>query len=145
MIACFANNNVDEEKRTESMKYILNYFKKQKWIADSSSESIQITPLGMKHFYEQKPNKRNVFVALSFGEKNQDRIEKIESAIREAGYIPVNMMRNESNGWIMPEIFKQIRDCRFMVADFSISCYGAYYEAGYALALGKEVIHMFDP
>ena len=28
--------------------------------------------------------------------------------------------------------------------DLSIRCDGAYYEAGYAYALGKEVIHLYD-
>ncbi|MCI9654208.1 MAG: hypothetical protein HFG91_07710 [Acholeplasmatales bacterium] len=50
----------------------------------------------------------------------------------------------ETNNWIMPEIFHQIQLSKFVVVDLSIRCDGAYYEAGYALAMGKEVIHIYD-
>ena len=42
------------------------------------------------------------------------------------------------------QIFYQIENSRFVVADFSMPCDGAYYEAGYAAALKKPVIHLFD-
>jgi nucleoside 2-deoxyribosyltransferase len=54
------------------------------------------------------------------------------------------MSEYETNNWIMPEIFHQIKLSKFVVVDLSIRCDGAYYEAGYAYALGKEVIHLYD-
>lgn len=48
----------------------------------------------------------------------------------------------EHNHQIVPEMLYQIREARFIVADFTNHNNGAYYEAGYALGLGKEVIHV---
>ena len=40
----------------------------------------------------------------------------------------------------MPEIFYEIERSKFLVVDVTFPNYGAYYEAGYAQALGKQVI-----
>lgn len=40
----------------------------------------------------------------------------------------------------MFEIFFEIEQSKFVVVDISHPNYGAYYEAGYAQALGKQVI-----
>ena len=83
------------------------------------------------------------FIAIKFGE-NEERIQAIQKAIAMAGYEPRIMNEYETNNWIMPEIFHQIKLAKFVVVDLSIRCDGAYYEAGYAYALGKEVIHIYD-
>lgn len=90
-----------------------------------------------------KDTNKVVFIAIKFGE-NEERINIIQKAIAEAGFEPRIMSQVETNNWIMPEIFYQIKNCRFVVADFSLPCDGAYYEAGYAAALDKPVIHLFD-
>lgn len=45
---------------------------------------------------------------------------------------------------IMPEIFYQNELSKFVVVDLSLRWDCAYYEAGYAHAMGKEVIHIYD-
>ena len=86
---------------------------------------------------------KKAFIALKFNENNV-RINAIQDAISQAGFEPVIMNQLETNDWIMPEIFHQIEESRFVVVDFSLPCDGAYYEAGYAAASGKPVIHLFD-
>lgn len=88
-------------------------------------------------------NSRMVFIAIKF-DKNEERINAIQNAISIAGYEPIVMNQVETNNWIMPEIFFQIKNSKFIVVDFSLPCDGAYYEAGYAAALEKPVIHLFD-
>lgn len=83
------------------------------------------------------------FIAIKFA-GNEERIDAIQRAIALAGYEPRIMNEYETNNWIMPEIFHQIKISRFVVVDLSVRCDGAYYEAGYAHALGKEVIHIYD-
>ena len=83
------------------------------------------------------------FIAIKFKD-NDERIQAIQKAIVEAGYEPRIMNEYETNNWIMPEIFHQIKTSKFVVVDLSVRCDGAYYEAGYAYALGKEVIHIYD-
>ena len=91
----------------------------------------------------KKDENKVAFIAIKFGE-NEERINAIQKAIAEAGFEPRIMSQVETNNWIMPEIFYQIENSRFVVADFSLPCDGAYYEAGYAAALKKSVIHLFD-
>lgn len=88
-------------------------------------------------------NNKLAFIAIKF-KYNEERIEAIQKAIALAGYEPRIMSEYETNNWIMPEIFHQIKLSKFVVVDLSIRCDGAYYEAGYAYALGKEVIHLYD-
>lgn len=88
-------------------------------------------------------NEKTAFIAIKFTD-NEERIQSIQKAISKAGYTPVIMNELEHNNWIMPEIFHQLKICKFVVVDLSERSDGAYYEAGYALALGKEVIHTYD-
>ena len=46
----------------------------------------------------------------------------------------------EHNHQIVPEILYEIDRSKFLVMDVTLPNYGAYYEAGYALGKGKEVI-----
>ena len=91
----------------------------------------------------KKDEGKIAFIAIKF-DKNEERVNAIQNAIAKAGFEPRIMSQVETNNWIMPEIFHQIKTSRFVVADFSLPCDGAYYEAGYAAALDKPVIHLFD-
>ena len=93
--------------------------------------------------YKDNETSKTAFIAIKFND-NEERINIIQDAIAEAGFEPIIMSQVETNNWIMPEIFYQIKQCKFVVADFSLPCDGAYYEAGYAAALEKPVIHLFD-
>ncbi len=86
---------------------------------------------------------RSAFIAIKF-DNNGERIGVIQKTIAECGFEPMVMNQIETNNWIMPEIFDRIKKSRFVVVDFSLPCDGAYYEAGYAAALDKPVIHLFD-
>ena len=87
-------------------------------------------------------NNKQVFVAMSFAENMKAVQENIEISIRKAGYVPCVMNKIEHNNQIVPEILYQIRQSKFVIAEFTTRNNGAYYEAGYALALGKQVIHV---
>ena len=92
---------------------------------------------------ETSDSSKLAFIAIKFA-GNEERIQAIQKAIVAAGYEPRIMNEYETNNWIMPEIFHQIKISKFVVVDLSVRCDGAYYEAGYAYALGKEVIHIYD-
>lgn len=91
------------------------------------------------------PDSGKVFVAMWF-DPSFDSVydEAIAPAIRAAGYIPKRSDREHFVGQIDDWIFKQIRQARFVVADFSQGEGGArggvYYEAGFARGLGREVV-----
>ncbi len=86
-----------------------------------------------------KPNK-NVFVAMKFGTETLALREKIKEGL--VGYNVRIMDEIEHNHLIVPEMLKEIKNSGFVIAELSNHNNGAYYEAGYALGLGKEVIHI---
>ena len=48
----------------------------------------------------------------------------------------------EHNHQIVPEMLYEIREAKFVIAELTGHNNGAYFEAGYALGLGKEVIQI---
>ena len=80
------------------------------------------------------------FIAMSFDPSVEYIQESFIKAINQAGYEPRIIKDKEHNNYIMPEIFHEIEQSKFVVVDITKPNFGAYYEAGYAQALGKEVI-----
>jgi len=83
---------------------------------------------------------KHAFVAMWFDSQNDNAWGKISKAIRDCGYNPMRIDKKEHNNQIVPEILFEIRQSDFIVADLTGNRNGVYYEAGYAQALGKEVI-----
>lgn len=110
---------------------------------DVNSSEYRITLTGWKRVAElRKTNElsKQGFIAMSFDPQVRYIEDCFKKAISEAGYKPQIIKDKEHNNYIMPEIFYEIKQSRFVVVDITLPNYGAYYEAGYAQALGKEVI-----
>jgi hypothetical protein len=84
------------------------------------------------------------FVAMSFHDSLNEAWEKgIEPALRtDCGMDPVRVDKREHNEKICDKIIAEIRMCQFLVADFTLHRQGVYFEAGFALGLGRPVIWM---
>ena len=82
----------------------------------------------------------NIFIAMSFAPDAHYIELAFREAIIKAGYLPQVIKDKEHNNYIIPEIFYEIEKSKAVVVDVTKANYGAYYEAGYAQALGKEVI-----
>jgi nucleoside 2-deoxyribosyltransferase len=67
-------------------------------------------------------------------------IKAIEPAIRDAGYDPKRIDSHQHNNRIDDEIIAMLRRSKFVVADFTGQRGGVYFEAGFALGLGLQVI-----
>ena len=80
------------------------------------------------------------FIAMSFRDETKSIREAFRSAIKESGFAVGIIDEKEHNNQIVPEIFYEIERSKFVVVDVTYPNYGAYYEAGYAQALGKQVI-----
>ncbi len=83
---------------------------------------------------------KQAFVAMSFDTDMKTVRDTIIASVRESGYSPMLIDTKEHNNQIVPEIFFEIKRSLFVVADLTKHRNGVYYEAGYAEALGKEVI-----
>lgn len=147
----FIKKNLTFSEQNQSYNYIFNQlFSNGYLIKGKSYDNITEFTISSKAIEKYQRNgitkinlKKKCFIAIKFS-GNEERIKFIQNAIAECGCESVIMSEYETNNWIMPEIFHQIKLCDFMVVDLSVRCDGAYYEAGYAYALGKEVIHTFD-
>jgi nucleoside 2-deoxyribosyltransferase len=135
---------VPVEERIAQIRYFSDYMSEQKLI-DKVNNFFIILPDGWKRIDElqkHQTDNKQAFVAIAFSEDMQKTQEAIEEGIRMAGYTPHVMNKSEHNNQIVPEILYQIKQSKFVVAEFSTNNNGAYYEAGYAAGLGKEVIHI---
>lgn len=81
------------------------------------------------------------FVAMDFAENMRDAwTNGFDPAIRAAGFQPIRIDAKDYIGGITDEIISEIRQSRFVVADYTGQKSGVYFEAGFALALGLPVI-----
>lgn len=103
--------------------------------------AISLTPKGLERCYDlQKSENKDVFVAMSFHESAKDIRNAIKQGIDNARYSSLLMDEIVHNHQIVPEMLRLIKESRLMIMDITYPNFGAYYEAGYAQGLGKEVI-----
>ena len=82
------------------------------------------------------------FVAMSFDPSLKDAYEQgIYLAVKQDCTMdPVRIDLVEHNEKICDKILAEIRSCQFLVADFTLQRAGVYFEAGFAMGLGRPVI-----
>lgn len=106
--------------------------------------SVSITSRGYSHLQELRATVHETrigFCAMWFDVSTEVTwTQAIERAISSAGYEPKRMDRHEHNNRIDDEIIALLRRSKFLVADFTGQRGGVYFEAGFALGLGRQVI-----
>lgn len=95
---------------------------------------------GLEECERMLSNIKKVFIAMWFDDSMKNARGQIMAAIKSCGYEPMTIDIKEHNNQIVPEIFKEIEDSKFVVADLTGHRGGVYYEAGYAIAKNKELI-----
>ena len=145
-IAFFFDNHNEEisEERDYHINFFNSYLRKQEFLSNEGAfEEFCLAPKGYQRVDElqkYKSSNPNVFVSMAFNDNTKSTREAIRNGIIDAGYSPEFIDEIIHNHQIVPEMFRLIRECRFLILDISEPNYGAYYEAGYAMGLGKEVI-----
>lgn len=112
------------------------------WLAQGWNSGFgQITPQGFMYASDRpSADSVNGFIAMWFDPSMVGtRTDGLEPAIRAAGYNPVIVSGVEHSNKIDDEIVVQIRQAKFLVADFTGHRGGVYFEAGFALGLGLPV------
>ncbi len=108
-----------------------------------SNRIISLTARGLARVYDlqkSQANNKKVFIAMSFNPAIEKIYNAIDSAIKQAECEVVSMKHRIHNKQIVPEMLRLIKESKILVMDISEPNFGAYYEAGYAQGLGKEVI-----
>ncbi len=84
---------------------------------------------------------KQVFVAMWFDQQMESIYENtIEKAIKDNGFDAVRIDKVEHNNKIDDEIIANIKNSKFVIADFTGHRGGVYFEAGYAMGRGIPVI-----
>lgn len=86
----------------------------------------------------------NCFIAMSFGESLKELRKAIKDVCLNCGYNPilVDEVKVESDQTINDAIIANIKKSKFCISDFTEQKMGVYFEAGYALGRGMEVIYL---
>mgnify|MGYP002084402533 CR=1 FL=1 len=91
------------------------------------------------------PSSGKVFVSMPMNKDKYECVDQIrqgtKAAIEATGNEAYYVDMDAHNGNISDKIAEEIRNCKFLVADFTCQNTGVYYEAGYAKGIGKTVIY----
>lgn len=148
-LGCFIAQQNDIDGKNE-IKEFFDLLCEMQYITDRTAmgsmvktNSYKITASGwmkIQQIQEQSKVLQQGFIAMSFSPEMTGARDSIARAIESCGYISCVIDVKEHNNQIVPEIFHEIKRSKFVIADLTGHKNGVYYEAGYAEALGKEVI-----
>lgn len=135
--------SIDADNMRAEAKSLLDLATEMGYLKRAKEVEYAISALGWQRITqlqnaEQASNQG--FIAMKFGEETRKTREAFRKGITECGYSTSIIDEKEHNNQIVPEIFSEIEKSKFIVVDVTVPNYGAYYEAGYAQGLGKEVI-----
>lgn len=149
--ACFVLRNPggpwrkDEKLVKNQVQYFIKYLVDQGFVETGPYQFV-LLPKGYERIdvlqKNMSKNTKNVFVAMSFAPEMTEVREAIKKALLECGFVPRIMDEIEHNHQIVPEMLYEIREARFVIAELTGHNNGAYFEAGYALGFGKDVIQI---
>jgi nucleoside 2-deoxyribosyltransferase len=130
----------------EELYFLLNSLSQFRWIQDLTPalgpQWLTVSAAGWEEA-DRAPSflSDKAFIAMSFDDSlNALWLEAMIPAVDAAGYLPRRVDKVEHNDRIDDRIMAEIRESRFLVADFTGHRHGVYFEAGFALGLGLPVI-----
>lgn len=150
----FINDLGFSNETTQELKYFANYLFEEKYLEGKRIDrfiisnngahcNLTLSPKALARVDELQKNINNnkdVFVSMAFNPNTNSTREAIREGIKSAEFSEKFLDEIIHNQQIVPYMLRLIRECRFLIMDITEPNYGAYYEAGYALGLGKEVI-----
>ncbi len=133
------------QELSDILKYLMSekLFEGRSKSAASSIFEYRLTMTGWRHFYDLEKinvNARLCFVAMNFSPNYDFAYEKIAEALATCGYEAYRVKGEQTNDDVTNLIISGIKKSKFVVAELSGERPSAYYEAGYAKGIGKEVI-----
>lgn len=145
-----SNKTYNLDSLSSQALFIISYLKNNMFIDygihnPNGNYSLKMLTSGwarVENVEQDDSDKKNVFIAMSFDESMNEVKETIKKAIISNGYIPRIMDEIEHNNQIVPEMLYEIRQAKFLIAELTNHNNGAYFEAGYALGVGKDVIQV---
>jgi hypothetical protein len=148
----------------EGVKYVADYLKEEALIihrgfaSTTTSDGVRRPPRDLLRatmtfdgwdYYEKllqtTPDSKAVFMAMDFDPKFTTFFnETLKPAVKETGFELFRVDEVPRAGIIDNLIRAEIRRSKFIIADLTNDNRGAYWEAGFAEGLGKEVIYICE-
>lgn len=139
-----SDHSIGYAKEWSEVRYYLSYLEEQKLVSTIGEWTITVTVPGWERvrvLEQAMPSSRICFIAMWFDESMHKVYEDgISPALNDTGYEPLRIDRLEHVNKIDDEIIAGIRKSKFVIADFTNHRGGVYFEAGFALGLGRNVI-----
>jgi len=142
-----------------NVRYIIEYLTEKgsvnstfspQFNADKTQDiTLQLTFEGWDSFYELQravKDSRIAFMAMGYGNKQLDDLynNTLKKAVDETGF-KLNRLDENPKAGIIDNIMRvEIRKSKFIIADLSKDNRGAYWEAGFAEGLEKQVIYICE-
>jgi CheY-like chemotaxis protein len=89
-------------------------------------------------------NQQTCFVAMPFGSKYRELYRAIRLSVEGSGYRCIRIDERAFTQSIVTKIFTEIKKAKLIIFVATDKNPNVYFEAGYAVALGKEVITVTD-
>ncbi len=133
--------NIDEDIFNRNLQFLrdLNLIKSSDtaWEAD---EPIRLTAEG-ELFYERQFSRYNRKVFIIMRENKYQRIREFyRNELEKLGLEPYFQDEKEPSRDIIPDIYCNLHNCMFVLADLTGADANSLFELGYAHALGKRII-----
>lgn len=123
---------------------IFEFLKEKQFIKESPGGQPRVSAEGRiaaEELRHRRTASSQAFVALWFDKEMEEAQKKgLVPAIESAGYEAMIISNKEHANKIDDEIIAEIRNSKFLVADFTGQRGGVYFEAGFAMGLGLPVI-----
>lgn len=104
----------------------------------------RLTPSGVfraEEIYNKKEGSKKVFLAMAFNTKYSESIRNgVNEGCRSLGYIAKAVNEHDYIGDINDRIIYEIKQSKYVIADYSENNQGVYYESGFARGMGITVI-----
>ncbi|MEW6009572.1 MAG: hypothetical protein AB1629_08070 [Candidatus Omnitrophota bacterium] len=129
---------------SDEMVHIQNYLIQRGWASEEPYPLCSLSVDGWQVYESLKQiniESKKVFVAMSFApELKYIFDEAIFPACDECGFKAFRVDSKDHIEKICDKIIADIKESRFIIADFSGQKHGVYFEAGFAQGLGLKVI-----
>jgi len=112
--------------------------------------TVELTYRGLAYVIDLEsagPTSNYCFIAISFASQMDLYRDTIIQVVEYHGYRPIIINSDfvvTSDTPVIDEILAGIKRSKFCIADFTMQRTGVYFEAGYALGLGRPVIYISE-
>jgi hypothetical protein len=131
-------------RNDQELQFSLKALIQEMYLESNPNAGITITQGGWEwasRLRAQPIESTNAFVALWFNDEMFDLFKTaFAPAIKRAGFEPRLANEPKHNDQIDARIIAELKQSRFVVADVTGGRNGVYFEAGYAIGIGRPVI-----